>query len=278
MNKRLISISLTLFLIFSINLFADNNVIKMGYKSIHKLPLIGGEDDNSGLYLDLFNKAAKKIGFRLEIVRLPKKRLHLALQKGEIDFYPGSSFSLKRADYLYYLPNGLKTKEVLVSLMDKKMIDNMNQVNGVLIVELGSSKKEWDNIYTNLKIKEFNKLSMDTVIKILKFKRGDFYIADIEIVDYYQKVNNINSLFDVGIKVHENAITKEFIPMNLGFSRKSKLFKEKENLNYKKEDMTSIENFPTVIDKSSVAYKFYLALEELKQERVTDKLYKKYFR
>lgn len=278
MYKRVIFIVLISFLVLSSNLLGNDLVIKMGYKTIHKLPLIGDKYDNSGLYLDLFNKAAKKIGYRLEIVRLPKKRLHLALKKGEIDFYPGSSFSLKRVEYLYYLPNGLQTKEVLVSLKDKDTVNRMEDVKGTLIVELGSSKSEWNEIYPNLKIKEFNKLSMNTVEKILKFKRGDFYIADIEIVDFYKRNNNLDTLLDIDLKVHPNAISEVFIPMYLGFSRKSKLFSEKENLNFKEDENISIENYPSSIDKNSIAYQFYLALEELRKENVTNKLYNKYFK
>jgi hypothetical protein len=256
---------------------ADEKVIKMGYKSISKMPLIGEGNDNSGLYLELFNKAAKKIGYRLEIERLPKIRLHLALEEGDIDFYPGSSFSQKRATYLYYLENGLETKEVLVSLDSKEEIFSMYEAKGILIVELGSSKIEWDKKYRNLKIIQLGKLSMTTVVNALKFNRGDFYVADIEIVNYFKKINGLKNYKELGLKIHNEAITKEFIPMHMGFSRKSKLFKEKSNPDFNRKEAISIENFPTIVDENSVAFKFYQALHELKDEEETKKLYMKYF-
>lgn len=272
------SVFVVLFILGLVNIsFAEDKVIVMGYKSIAKTPLIGEEDDNTGLYLDLFNKAAKKIGYRLEIERLPKKRLHLALERGYIDFYPGSSFSQKRAKYLYYLENGLETKEVLVSTSEKKEINNISEAKGTLIVELGSSKIEWDIIYPNIKITKLGKLSMDTIIKALKFNRGDFYIADIEIINYYKKINYLDSYLDIGIKIHENAINKKLIPMYLGFSRKSKLFNEIENSNFDNTKTISIKNFPTKVDENSVAYKFFKALDELKKEQVTKTIYNKYF-
>ena len=48
-------------------------VLKMAYKEGDKIPLIAKMPDNSGAYFDLFDTAAKKIGCRLEVVRLPKK-------------------------------------------------------------------------------------------------------------------------------------------------------------------------------------------------------------
>jgi hypothetical protein len=250
----------------------------MGYKDISKMPLIGEKNDNFGLYFDLFSKAAKKIGYKLKIKRYPKKRIHSGLKDGTIDFYPGSSFSQKRAEYLYYLPNGLSTKEVLVSIMSQPEISDMNKVKGTLIVERGSSKLDWDKIYTDLKIIELSELSMEKVIKALKYNRGDFYIADIEVVDYYKKLNNLNKYSDINIKIHNMSINKDFVPMYLGFSRKSKLFSEKKNLEYDKHKLTFIDNFPTIIDKNSVAYKFFVALDELKKEKITNKLYGKYFK
>ncbi len=261
-------------------LYANDHekVIIMGYKDMAKPPLIGNKNDNSGLYLELFERAAKRIGYRLEVKRLPKKRLHNALEQGTVDFYPGSSFSQKRTKYLYFLPNGLQTKEVLVSKSTQKEINHMSEVKGVLIVEPGSSKLEWSSLYPNIRITKLSKLSMSTIIKGIKYNRGDFNIADIEIVDFYKKSNNLKSYEDIGLKIHYNAINKEFIPMNMGFSKRSKLFSEKENLSFDKTKIVSIKNFPTIIDKNSIAYKFYLSLMQLKEEEITQDLYNKYFK
>lgn len=262
----------------SASALAYDKIIVMGYKSIAKPPLIGDGADNSGLYLDLFSLAASRIGYSLKVVRIPKKRLHHELAIGNVDFYPGSSFSTKRAEYLYYLPNGLQTKEVLISLSDLPEITDMNQAKGKLIVELGSSKQEWDQIYPGLSIVRMGKLSMPKVVEALKVGRGHFYIADIEIVDHYQKQQKLSSFEEIGIRIHRNAIDKNFIPMNMGFSRKSKLFAESLNPEYQADQQVSIDNFYTKVDNRSVAYKFYLALEHLREEGVTQRLYEHYFK
>ncbi|WP_415885294.1 substrate-binding periplasmic protein [Neptuniibacter sp. QD37_6] len=268
--------------LFIVTLFpvanADEKTIIMGYKAIAKPPLIGSNGDNSGLYLDLFQKAAERIGYELVVVRIPKKRLHFELARGTVDFYPGSSFSQKRTGYLFYLPNGLQTKEVLITLDNQAEIESMDEIEGRLIVELSSSKLEWDQIYPKLTISKMGKLSMEKVIEALKTGRGDFYIADIEIVDHYQKLNGLESYEDIGIKIHHNAINQAFIPMNMGFSRKSKLFSEYPNPSFSPDADISIENFYTIVDQNSVAYQFYQALDQLKQEGYTQNLYDQYFK
>ncbi len=263
--------------ILHILIIADEKIIIMGYKDKEKLPLIGGEDNDSGLYKELFELAAKKIGFKLKIVRYPKKRIHKMLKEGEIDFYPGASFSLERAKYLYYLENGLKTKEVIVSKQNIPEIDNISNIKGFLLTELGSSKIEIPLKYPNLKLRTMNKLPMSTVIKALNNGRGGFYIADIEEIDYYKKINKIKHFSDLGIKIHYNAINKDFIPMYLGFSRNSSLYSETENKNFDSSKKISIDNFKSKISTQSIAYKFHLALQELLNDGETKKLYDKYF-
>jgi len=257
---------------------AEEKTLTMGYKDKHKMPLIGGEGDDSGLYKELFEKAADKIGYRLKIARLSKRRVHFGLNNGSIDFYPGASFSLKRAEYMYYMPNGLQTKEVLISQRNKREINDMSEAKGRLLVELGSSKAEWDDKYPGLKIIEMGKLPIDIVFKAVKRNRGDYYIADIEVVDYYKKINRIKDYGDIGFKIHHNAVNNEFIPMYLGFSRKSNKFAERVNPAYDHSKETTIENFPSMVSKDCLAYKFYSALKEFKDEGETKTLYDKYFK
>lgn len=271
-------ICLVAILIFPLSVTGDEKVIVMGYKAIAKPPLIGNARDNSGLYVDLFSKAAEKIGYRLQTVRIPKKRLHKELALGNVDFYPGSSFSTDRAKYLYYLPNGLLTKEVLVSLDSMPEISDMEEAEGTLIIELGSSKSEWDDIYPKISLTQMSKLSMESVIRALRVGRGDFYIADIEIVDDYKRRNGINRFADIGIRIHHNAINREFIPMYMGFARNSLLFSERLNLEYDPDVRVSISNFPSTVNKESVAYRFSEALLQLQKQGGTQRLYDLYFK
>lgn len=271
-------ICLVAILVFPLSVTGNEKVIVMGYKAIAKPPLIGDARDNSGLYVDLFSKAAEKIGYRLQTVRIPKKRLHKELALGNVDFYPGSSFSTDRAKYLYYLPNGLLTKEVLVSLDSMPEISDMEEAEGTLITELGSSKSEWDDIYPKISLTQMSKLSMESVIRALRVGRGDFYIADIEIVDDYKRRNGISRFADIGIRIHHNAINREFIPMYMGFARNSLLFSERPNLEYDPDVRVSISNFTSIVNKESVAYRFSEALLQLQKQGDTQRLYDLYFK
>lgn len=269
---------LLIVLFFTVWILADDKVITMGYKDREKMPLIGNEFDNKGLYYELFTKAAHNIGYKIDIERFPKKRLHFRFKKGVTDFYPGASFSLKRGEYLYYLPNGLETKEVLVTLDSPKEYKSLDELKGKLLIELGSSKSEITKKYPKIKTVQKTTLSMQSVINALQNKIADFYIADIEVVDYYKKQEGFYSYKNIGIKIHYNTINKEFIPMYLGFSRKSPLFSEGSNPYFDKTKGISIDNFPTKISKDCVAYKLYNSLMDLKKEGETKRLYNKYFK
>ncbi|MCG6306326.1 hypothetical protein K6U21_19510 [Vibrio vulnificus] len=63
--------------------------IIMGYRTTEKMPYIHAEPSDDGFYFELYDEAAKRIGAKLKVVRLPKLRVLLALEAGEIDFYPG---------------------------------------------------------------------------------------------------------------------------------------------------------------------------------------------
>lgn len=256
----------------------SNKVITMVYKEGHKMPLIGDLEDDSGLYKELFEKAAKSIGYELKIVRTPKKRVHAELAKGSVDFYPGASYSTKRAEYLYYLPNGLETKEVIVTRADSPEIGSISGLKGRLLVELGSSKFGLGDKYEDIELVRMREMTMDTVVKAITSNRADFYIADIEVVDYFKKENKIKDFKDIGIKIHNYAVNKEFIPMYMGFSRNSKLFSETPNSDFNPEKEVTIQNYPTLVSKDSVAYKLFMALDELKKSGETEKIYNKYFK
>ena len=255
---------------------AKRDTLVMGFKDVAKGELIGDVNNNEGLYKELYEKAAAKIGLNLRIVRLPKMRIHTALSKGLIDFYPGASFSKGRTKYLYYLPNGLKTKEVLVSSLLKADITNMNNVSGKLIAGPSSSKINWDTKYDNLSIKVIKSPTILVVIREIQSKGADFYVADIEMIDSYKKNNKIKKYSGIGIKIHYNAINKNFISMYFGFSRQSSFYSERPNPRFIETEELSIKNFPTLITKESVAYKLYLALQELEKDGTTKRLYDKY--
>jgi ABC-type amino acid transport substrate-binding protein len=251
--------------------------IVMGFKDQPKPPFIGNVNDNSGLYKQLFNTAAKRIGLNLEIVRVPKKRAHSHLQNGTVDFYPGASFSQSRAEYLYYLPIGFESKEVVITSINHADITDISKVSGRLLVELGSSKLSYGQKYPNLEIVQMGNLPIKNVLAALAKGRGDFFISDIEPIKAYMERHNINNEEELGIKIHYKAINHSFIPLYFGFSRKSPLFQEVVNQDFDPSNQVTISNFPTVITKECVAYKFYLALQHMKKSGEIKTLYYDYF-
>lgn len=275
--KRIISLVYVFLFCFVIVAFGEENVIFMGYKDDAKKPLIGDMDDNSGAYQELFSKAAEMIGYKLHIVRFPKKRLYSMFEKGDLDFYPGASFSEKRSAYMNFLNNGLETKEVLLTRNNMDEITDISKVSGTLIADLGGSKSNFNAKYPNILVQEVASIDFEQALQMLKLNRGDFYIADIEEVDYYQKSKGLKTFNDIGIRVHYNAFG-DFIPMYMGFSMKSKQFKAKDNPRYDKSKPLDYENTPKTVSEDCVAYKFHEALMKLKESGETKKIYNKYFK
>ncbi len=272
--------TLFIFLLFQTGSLAGN-VIKMTYKTGGKEPLIGKTPNNSGAYLDLYTTASKMIDVKLKVIRLAKKRLHKKLMKGEVDFYPGASFSIKRSKYLYYIENGFETGEYGVTGLGIPAIKSFSDIKKnklTWLMELGSSKEE---IAKKLKIKTLSVPYMD-LDKLQKFitKKGNkfFYIADKELVDYYLKSSGkkFKSFKDAGLEIHKDA-AGGLQPMYLGFSQKSKLFSSKPNSNYKKGEKLSPSNFPIVVAEDCVAYNLQETLRKMNKSGETNKIYKKYF-
>lgn len=249
----------------------------MGYKDDSKMPLIGEKDDNSGAYLDLFSKAADKIGYKLKVERISKKRLYAMIEKGEIDFYPGASFSEDRVPYMCFLKNGMKTKEVVLTKKGVPEIKDFSKVSGTLLADLGGSKTKFGEKYKGIKVYEAASLNFEQAINLLKADRANFYIADIEEVDYYKKLKGLKSYEDIGITVHNNPFGN-LMPMYMGFSMYSKLFKIEDNSKYDKSKPMDYENTPKTASKDCIAYKFYEALMQLEKSGETKKIYNKHFK
>ncbi len=276
--KRIFFIALfTLLYLVPLNGYAAC-VINMTYKDGDKQPLIAKAPDNSGAYFDLFTKAAEKIDCTLKVDRMSKKRLHKMLTAGKLDFYPGASFSKKRADYLYYIKNGFETGEIGMTRIEVAELTDLQQLKALSplwMMELGSSKK---GIAKELGIEAhlMPSITIDTAVKMLSHKRADFFVADKEPLDYFLKEDGHSSYEELGVKLHQNCCGG-IQPMYLGFSRFSPHFSEKDNPAYDSAQPISPENFPTLVDENCVAYKFGQALLELQRNGETQKIYNKHF-
>ncbi len=269
-------VALLLFFVSSLG-YADC-VIKMTYKEGDKRPLIAKAPDNTGAYLDLFSEAAKRIDCKLRVIRLPKKRLHKMLAKGTLDFYPGASFSQKRAHYLFYIENGFLTGEYGITALQQPPLTSYEDLKSrglIWVIELNSSKLELaESLGIHFQQRKY--LNLDVVHKLILAKRHIFYVADKELVDYYPTRSGLVSLASGGMKIHKDCCGGDY-PMHLGFSRFSKHFKERENPDYDSKIAISPTNFPTELDPQSIAYKFSKALQSLKDSGETEKIHMRYF-
>ena len=269
-------ISIIVFLSFLINInsYANSSntqcIIKMGYKTESKEPYI--VQDNSGLYKELYSKAAENIGCKLEIIRDSKKRILAQIQKGYIDFYPGFDFSKERAQYAYYIETGLSKKYTTITRSDVEELTFIKQVQKLNLLNL--SEQGGTNFYkdSNIKTVEIPDLNLSRAIKMIQRKRADIYTYNKDQIQYYIKVNNPSN-----IKLHPKLIE---IPeaFYIGFSKKSPLLKEIKNSGFNENSPISVENFPTTLDKNSIAFKLEQSLLELKNNGTTQELYNKFFR
>lgn len=260
-------------LLYLFTQFLYANKLVMGYREDERKPLIEKKGDNSGLYMELYSLAAKKIGYELEIIRKPKKRILLEMKQGKIDFYPGFTFTVPRSKDVYFIENGLPGGDVGISLKDFPEVKSFNDLSGkkVLVATGGPNETRLSSI-DHIRLHRVPRLSINKAISLIVLKRDDFYIYNKSSINYYIKMNEIDYL-----KVHENCCGG-FKPMYLGFSKNSPKFKEIKNPNYDDSKNLSIGNLPTKLDTESVAYKFYNALMEMKNDGTTERLYNKYYK
>jgi len=253
-------------------------LITMAYKEGAKMPLIAKSPDNSGAYLELFSRASQEIGCVLKVQRYPKKRLHIMLGEGNLDFYPGASFSNERAKYLYYIPNGFETAEYAITSLEVLKIKDYADIKAkklVWFMELGSSKKELARKY-GITINQTGTVDIDKARKMIILGRAAIIAQDKEPVDYYLKKNKLTSYESIGLKIHKD-LFGGLQPMYMGFSRSSPHFKESPNPNHDPNQPISPDNFPTIIDSSCVAFKLGKALKGLSDSGETSKIYNRYF-
>ena len=258
--------------VIGISVEAGACTVVMGYKSKPKLPLIAENPDSSGVYNELYSRAAKKINCKLKVVRLPKKRAHVYLQKGvEIDFYPGMKFSKKRANYSYFIPNGLPGGRVGITLASFPEITDLKQLRGkTILVSLDSSYTEVISGIGGIKLHKIPKMGIEKAIKMIRLKRGDFYSTEPIAVEYFLKSRGI-----IDFKIQRNCCGGH-TPIYMGFSRKSPLFRESSNPNYDKSKPISPENFPTIVNPDTIPHKLGLALREMEESGETEMLYQSY--
>ncbi|EPJ46186.1 MAG: hypothetical protein OFPII_22130 [Osedax symbiont Rs1] len=203
----------------------------MAFKEGEKKPLMAKAPDNTGAFQDIFQFAAKSIGCELEIKRYSKRRVHKLLSLGAVDFYPGASYSDKRAEYLHYSPLGMMTAEYGLSPLHIPEIFSYQQVKDLQLIwlmELGSSKRE---IADRLKIKVEQTQNL-TIYKLRRYfttRNVNFFVFDKELIDMFLLGKPESYLAEIGLKLHKNCCGGD-LPMYLGIAKKSKHFAVQANV------------------------------------------------
>ncbi len=252
---------------------AQERVIRMGYRTTDKFPYINEAPNNEGLFKDLYSEAARRVGYKLEIVREPKKRVLLHLKEGNLEFYPGFAFNMERAEYSIWFKNGIKQRDVTISREELHSLDEPKDLKGLVYLKaLGNPEYLTEEQLRGVKVITVAELDVERAIKMILNNRADFYIYEDDTMRYFVKSRNID-----GIKFHDDLITRFYI-MTVGFSRFSPLYEGGDNHDYDTTKVISKYNFPFVLTPGSVPDKFRTALDEMYREGYTDSLYNVYFK
>jgi ABC-type amino acid transport substrate-binding protein len=248
--------------------------IKLGYRLEDKSPFMAGGSDNSGLYKEIYTRAAKAINCKLVIIRKPKNRILAELNAGKVDIYPAYNYTEKRARKVFYLETGLVKRNVGISLHSLPDITHLTQLKGhTAMLALGSLDRYKD--FQGIDVRWVADLSIDKVISFLKRERADFYFANLS--EYLYAIKQLSAEQAQGLKVHHNCCGKERI-VYFALSKKSPLIKELPNPRFIATQAISPTNFPTILDLKSTAYRFNQALQQMKKQGMIEDLYNHYFR
>lgn len=259
-----------LILMFSTLSYGQNCVLKMGYRTNERPPMISAAPDNRGLYLHFYQTVATHLGCQLQVIRGPKKRILKQLQDGEIDFYPGFNFNQNRALYTFYIENGFPGGEVGISLKEFPDITAIKQLEGHTILQaLGSPNFVRD--LESIKIYTVAEMTIAKAVNLLRKKRGDFYIYNRASIYYYLKTHPSEDL-----KVHPDCCGG-VEPLYLGFSRRSAHYQEITNPNFNPQLSLGPDNFPVALNTESKAYQMMQLLKQMKNSGETDAIYSQYY-
>ena len=261
------------FIIIAVSCFAEEHkVIKMGYRTTEKLPYINKMPDNEGYFKDLYSEAARRIGYKLAFVRLPKIRVLRGLANGTIDFYPGFSFNQERAAYSYWISTGRLQRDVAVSLEGLKELKSEKDLAGLnQLVALGNPDYVQHFDKTKFQQHIVPELDIKRALHLIKLKRADFYIYEEDALKFFIKEEKIK-----GYKFHANLIHSSNYE-SAGFSRRSPIFLAVKNEKFVRSKPLAKDNLPEKPMKGSPVYKFEAAMKAMIKEGVVQKIYKKHF-
>lgn len=270
MLSKLILIAICVFTL-SLPCVADNT-IRMGYRTNEKLPYINKSPDNSGFFVELYEAAASRIGYRLEIIRLPKNRLIKALKSGEIDFYPMFAYDTERAEYIHWIPAGIEQRNVALTKNTAQELISEQSIAGLTqIVSLGNA--DYLAHFDKSKFEQISipELEIERIVRMISSNHGDFYVYEEAPLAYFLFKNNITNM-----KLHKRFLPSEFRSY-AGFSYQSRLYTAQLNTLFKQDSPITPTNLPVLPEPGCVAEQFSNALIELQKEGFIMALEIKYF-
>ncbi|MBW0280076.1 transporter substrate-binding domain-containing protein [Shewanella xiamenensis] len=247
-------------------------IITMGYRTSERLPFIEHEPNNQGFYRDIYQAAAERIGCKLRITRAPKMRILRDLKLGNIDFYPGLSFSEERAQFAYFIPNGLSERAIGISRAGAANISSLEQLSQsgmTLLIAPGSY--DFNGLPETMSVRKPPELDVPKALDYLLASQGDFFIYDQATISYYLKQRDMSQF-----KLHPNCCQQPQA-MYLGFSKKSRHFRGQHNPNYRADLPVSPDNSPNRLAEDSKAYEFAKALAAMDAEGETQRIYFNHF-
>ena len=242
---------------------------KMGYRLNERLPLIDAEPSNEGFYKALFSQATQRINCRLEIIREPKKRLLKKLQRGEIDFYPGFTFTKERSQYTFYIENGLYDAFLAISHRSYPDVTSTKAMNGkVLLVAQGGP--DYGAKKHGAIIRYVENLSLAEAVELLSEQKADFYIYNKASIEFHLKQNP-------NAQIKRHPCCGKPVPMHLGFSKRSPHFSDVKNTSFDINKRINFDNLPSNLSVESNAYKLQQAIKEMRENGDIQKLYDVYY-
>lgn len=241
----------------------------MGYRTSARLPYIAEAPNNNGLYFSLYSQALAEIGCKLKVVRAPKKRILHMLKEGEIDFYPGLGFSNEREQYIHYIKSGLTGRSGVLSHVEAEPVQSLSDMKGKTLL-IAQGARPIDGEKHGIFMRAAYDLSLDQAVELIANKQVDFYLYSENAINYFLSKNPND-------KVKVYSFSDEYLPIQVGFSRRSTFALEEFNVNFDTEKEKSLDNREYVLTTNNKAYQFKQALIQLKKQGITNKLIRQYF-
>ena len=229
---------------------AQGERLVLAYPEREKRPFSAEAPNNEGIYQDVLEAAAHKLGVQLVILRLPKKRIFRYMREGRVDLYPGSLIP-ERSDTMLWIRFGFKSQHVCIVRNDVPRFASLASAPPLrLIHEVGDSRATYSRIYPNVRALEVApRISLADAVRLLSAGHGDLYVTEREAYLNYLQRQQIPSLARFGLRYQEDCIGPERDYL-LGVAER---FAAYGNPDYRPEQPMSIDNQPLALRKDSLA-------------------------